>query len=331
MEQQPENNKLTYLPKIIGVVLLIVAFLVVSQFQKPTASTVGNNSNNVTASVEQNNTPVQAEALLVKQDTEAIYKKCVAEFPPQEFERVGCLLPYFSALTMEKSAEAALEKAKELKNANLINDCHLPAHAIGQTSFKKNDNNMGKAFVSCPQGCFEGCFHGVVEGFADNYGDVDSLLTKTPIPEVCEELGDDRKTKLHCVHGLGHGMMRHGIGKVTEKIDLCRNLTDINYRSGCESGVIMEYMNSYLVYSEPELKAKLNEICAPIDKPGYQDLMWLCMQQISDGLMAYTADPVKANAMCESLKQADYVRQCKEGISGSRHNPNDPLHNMMTH
>lgn len=264
--------------------------------------------------------------VLDENQAQTLMDKCVKEFKADDFYRVTCLLPYFEAVTMKQNAEAAIDKAKQLKSSGQINDCHLPAHVVGRTQFKKFNNNMGEAFVACPQGCFEGCYHGVIEGFADNNGDIDSLVTATAIPKICDDL-DSRKLKLHCVHGIGHGLMRHGAGKLTEKIDLCRNLND-DYSSGCLSGVVMEYMNSFLTLSESELRAALPKICQPFEAEKYKDLMWLCLQQISDGVLAYTGDIVKANELC-SVLAADFARQCREGLKDSRHNPEDPLHQQV--
>lgn len=267
-----------------------------------------------------------------EQEISDIYNKCVKEFKADEFDRVTCLLPYFEAVTVNEGAKMALAKAEDLKKQAQINDCHLPAHIIGQTTYKKF-GDIGKAFADCPLGCFEGCYHGVVEGFSDGAGDVDSLVTASEIPPVCNTFGDNRKFQLHCVHGIGHGLMRHGIGQVSEKIDVCRRITGDSFRSGCLSGVVMEYVNSYLVLSEKKLAAAIPTMCDTFKQDQYKDLMWLCIQEIADGVMAFTANVTKANAFCDLLT-GELVAQCEADIVGSRHNPNvkmDTEHDAESH
>ncbi len=308
-------------PYTIGIIILLIIAVT-------TAGIIGYRRK---IQVKKTTPPVTEEAkpeikeeppLVVQNDQEVsgIFDKCLREFKSDEYDRVTCLLPYFEAVTLKDGSKVALAKAEDLKIHAQINDCHLPAHIIGQTNYKKF-KDIGKAFADCPLGCFEGCYHGVVEGFSDGAGDVDALVTNSNIPPVCNSFGDNRKFQLHCVHGIGHGLMRHGIGQLSEKIDVCRRITGDGFRSGCTSGVIMEYVNSYLVLTEKQLKDAIPHMCDTFQQDQYKDLMWLCVQEIADGVMAYTANVAKANQYC-NLVSPDLIDQCKADVAGSRHNPN---------
>lgn len=263
---------------------------------------------------------VESEVMAVSPETLTLYGTCLQNNPADNYKRVTCLLPYFEELTRTNGAPYAIEKAKEMKAEGMLNDCHLPSHVIGAESLKLNNYDLGKTFSSCPLGCFEGCYHGAFEGYADHVGEIEELVTPGPIPEICLTVGEGRKETLQCVHGIGHGLMRHGESdRLLPMIDVCRRITDLDYRTGCLSGVIMENMNNNLELSEVDLKATLPHICDPIaNNPAYQDLEWLCIEEISDGLMQYTGgNREKSSEFCEVLPP-ETKAQCLEGIVGFR-------------
>lgn len=294
----------------IGVALVLVIIVLVYSFS----------DKKVPVQQSTETTQVESEVVVVSPETMTLYETCIQNNPADNYKRVTCLLPYFEELTMTFGANVALEKAKEMKESGMLNDCHLPAHVIGATNLKKFDHDLGKAFSACPLGCFEGCYHGAFEEYAEYTGKIEDLVTAGPIPEICTTVGDDRKETLHCVHGIGHGLMRHmSKDQMTSKIDVCNRITDLDYRTGCISGVIMENMNTHLELSETDLKAALPNICDPIaNNPTYQDLEWLCIEEISDGLMQYTGgDRAKSSEFCEVLPE-ETKTQCLEGIVGFR-------------
>lgn len=249
-----------------------------------------------------------------------IFEKCTSEFTKDQYQRVICLFPYFEMLAMQDGAQTALERAQELKKTGEINDCHLPSHIIGEANLKKLNYDLGKAFATCPLGCFDGCFHGAFEAYADHTGSIDNLITVGEVPEICETLGEDRAMKLQCVHGIGHGMMRHHkTSELLGKVDICKRITNIDYQTGCITGVFMENVNSYLELSEDKLKVALPKICEPIvNSTKYSELTWLCAQEISGGLIAYTGDDlVRAEKFCAVLS-SELKDRCIEGLTESR-------------
>ncbi len=254
------------------------------------------------------------------EEAQQLHDKCMSEFVAADYKRVICLLPYFKMITFEKGAEVAITEAKDLKQKKLINDCHLPSHSVGEANIEKNDYDLGKAFSTCPLGCFEGCFHGAFEGYAQKKGSIDNLVTPGPIPEICSEIGEDRAKKLQCVHGIGHGMMKHlKTSEMLGKIDICSQITELDYRTGCITGVVMENVNTYLELTPEKLKIALPKICEPIQKSTkYSNLLWLCAQEISSGLVAYTGDDrLKSEEFCGVLS-GELKTMCISGITESR-------------
>lgn len=277
-------------------------------------------------------TPVllQKEIVINEKDTKKIieesdniskiFNTCVSDFTRDQFQRVLCLLPYFEQLTLKDGTQLALKRAQELKKNGEINDCHLPSHSIGSANLKKLNNDLGRAFATCPLGCFDGCFHGAFEAYADYVGSIDNLVTVGEVPEICKTLGEDRAMKLQCVHGIGHGIMRHRkTSELLSKVDICNRITNLDYRTGCIDGVFMENVNNYLELSEDKLLASLPNICEPIvSSSKYSDLTWLCAQEISGGLIAYTGDDlVRAEKLCNVL-DFDLKIRCIDGLRSSR-------------
>lgn len=257
-----------------------------------------------------------------------LYDKCINEFTANQYQRVLCLFPYFKLLAKEEGVLVAIERAKELKATGEINDCHLPSHMIGEVNLEISNYDLGKAFSNCPLGCFEGCFHGAFEAYSDHVGGIENLVTAGDLPEICKTVGTDRKLKLQCVHGIGHALMRHHkTSELLGKIDICKRITDIDYQTGCVDGVFMENVNNYLELSESKLRESLPKICEPIEKSDkYKDLLWLCAQEISGGLIAYTGDNlVLAESICQSLS-GELEDRCIAGLTESRKTFSDTPH-----
>ncbi len=228
----------------------------------------------------------------------------------QAYQRSACLLPYFSKLTMQDSAEAAITQAQQFRKQHIVDDCHLIAHQVGHTNFEKYRNNTAQAFVTCPLGCIEGCFHGVMESYAETRS-TDQIISE--VPELCSSIGTDWLRRRQCIHGVGHGLLRHQLSQLESVVGLCRQLPDDFHQETCLGGVFMENMNNYLGQSLSDLQSSLPRVCESILNTQEQSLIGMCLQAMGEGLMFYTGhDLARARVLCSSL-ESQLQNDCYQG------------------
>jgi hypothetical protein len=231
----------------------------------------------------------------------SIFLSCQKETHP--YERLRCLIPYFEKLTRDGSALEAVAEAKKLQKEKMIDNCHLAAHAIGGENLRKNNNDVGKAFATCAAGCMEGCYHGVMEEYLSQSHDREALLNQ--LPHLCESVSHDLKLWRQCLHGVGHGLLRHDISLV-EAVKLCRGFGEVYPAKTCIGGVMMQNMNSIMLLDEKTFRSKLAGMCDPIDVFQDQALKRLCVEQIGEGIMFYAGhDLMKSKEFCGELPLDD--------------------------
>lgn len=223
-------------------------------------------------------------------------------------ERLKCLKPYFEEMVFRKNALAATDKARELQIKDTIDDCHLAAHFIGNAQYRKHADTLGTAFATCSTVCNEGCYHGVMEAYISDAKDINSIISDMPV--ICEKLSHDNRLKRQCVHGIGHGLLRHNSQSVESALSMCEGLGDDS--SVCEGGVLMENMNNYLLLGEDALGKKLPQICSEVEKTQDNSVSKKCYQAIGEGLMFYTGHNLeKSIEFCRELP-LQYQKTCTE-------------------
>lgn len=243
----------------------------------------------------------------VKRLLNSIPKECAELDKP--FERSQCLSSYFKILTQKASAKTALARAQALEREGVIDDCHLPAHEIGQVNFQKNENNVGKAFATCPLGCIEGCFHGVMEEYVQQEGSVEAIVEN--VEAVCTSAHEDPLLQRQCIHGIGHGLLQHKTDDMSEAIAQCKKMEGDFYQHTCLGGMFMENVNAYLSLSEEQLQNELPQICANIDA----ELLPLCLEVVGEGLMFHTGhDLERSTELCYGLPQ-EHQTLCIDGAT----------------
>lgn len=231
----------------------------------------------------------------------------------EPYKRGTCLLPYWRELTIEKGAGPALAEAIAFQKQGVIDDCHLSAHQIGRTNFDQFKNDIGQAFASCPMGCIEGCFHGVMEGYVEKNGSPIQILEE--VPKLCSSVSRDSLLQRQCVHGIGHGLLRHDPEAIAEVVALCTQLPSDFYRYTCLGGVFMENMSSYTSLDETALRAELPLVCEKVQNMDNGIYVPMCLRAIGEGLMFYTGhDLQKSIDLCSLLAPIDQ-NSCVSGAT----------------
>lgn len=246
----------------------------------------------------------EVEQLMVESTQQKVVKEPPEECLIQETARLRekCLFPYFAELTLDESAEVAMEHNKTLKAKGVIDDCHIISHEIGHANYEKYKNNVGEAFISCSLGCLEGCFHGVIESYVGNSASPQTVIKK--VPELCSSLGTDQEKRSICIHGVGHGMLKHNLEQLKPVADLCRTLPSTADDIACLTGVFMENMNAYLSLRENELRSVMSNICQPILGGAEESDYAMCSEKIGEGLVTYfDNNRDRAKQFCEVLFQ----------------------------
>lgn len=221
--------------------------------------------------------------------------------------RTRCLIPYFEKLTREFSPRVAIAEAKKLQKEKVIDDCHIAAHIIGEENLKINDYDAGRAFSYCAPGCIEGCFHGVMEGYLARSTDVPETLKG--IPNLCENVSNDPLLRRQCLHGVGHGLLRHD-GTLLDALDLCKTFSDTFSQETCAGGVFMQNVNNIMFLDEDSFRKEIPKLCSTLSETGEKNL---CIESVGEGIMFYTGhDLERSKDLCSELL-TDERNVCEKG------------------
>ncbi len=214
--------------------------------------------------------------------------------------------PYFEEIVQNESANNALEFVYKLEKEEQISDCHVPAHWIGEANLLKYNNDAGLALATCSPGCIEGCQHGVIEKYTQ-YNDIQSVAN------VCSELESvDRILYRQCLHGLGHGVMRHGQLTYTEANNVCDTLDTEFEKDTCMGGADMEFFDQFIELGEKEFKRNINTICEKEKETEYFDA---CVVGVGYGSMVVTGHRTyKAIKLCELFEEEKDRELCTKGV-----------------
>lgn len=294
--------------KIVIILLITVSIIVIYlRFGNQPSTGITQKTDNQELIVESKSAELSVD--LAAELVEEVPSECLVKETARLREK--CLFPYFEKVTLNQSAEFAMKKNKELKAQGVIDDCHLISHEIGHANYEKHKNNVGEAFISCSLGCLEGCFHGVIESYVGNSASPQSVIKK--VPELCSSLGADQEKRTICIHGVGHGMLKHNLEQLKPIADLCRTLPSTADDIACLTGVFMENMNAYLSLREDELRSVMSNICKPILGGVEESDYAMCSEKIGEGLVTYfNNDREKAKLFCEGLPEGP-KEECVRG------------------
>lgn len=235
------------------------------------------------------------------------------------YQKWSCSRAYFEKVTNNFSAATAMEEAMKLREDEVVRDCHLFAHIIGEATLEKNNFNVSEAFFSCSFGCANGCFHGVMERFIRNEADPYNAVSK--IQNMCDSVESDNwMLKRNCVHGVGHGLLAHGYLTLREAMDACE-VFGPGWGDFCVGGLIMEHMDQYLLLNLDKEKfiEIIPEICSEFEIEELGD----CLESLALGLLYYTGYDVQhSEELCQALESPWLANICKQyvasGVIGER-------------
>lgn len=234
--------------------------------------------------------------------------------PPECLEIEGasmrrqCLEPHLQALAREESAEYAVCQAARLQANGTIDDCHLLAHAIGETNLEIEHGDAGAALATCGGGCIEGCMHGVMQTFVRSLPrEVDTV--GDAVYPLCD--GVDSDLVYACVHGVGHGLRSHGFLELLDALGVCAGAPDHDWAETCMGGVLMEQVDLWLPLQLEGLGDVLPRICADLEGDSRYPH---CVAAIGEGLMFRTGHDLTASEdLCLRLAAPDAIAECVHG------------------
>ena len=219
-----------------------------------------------------------------------------------------CLEPHLQDLAREESAAYAVCQAAHLQADGTIDDCHLLAHAIGETNLEIHHGDAGAALATCGGGCIEGCMHGVMQAFVGTLPRDVETVGEAVYP-LCDDVDED--LVYACVHGLGHGVRSHGFLTFLDAIDVCAGAPTHEWGEICVGGVFMEQVDQWLPLQLEGLGDVLPQIC--VDLEG-DSLYPHCVAAIGEGLMFRTGhDLAKTEDLCLRMADPDAIAECVHG------------------
>jgi hypothetical protein len=219
-----------------------------------------------------------------------------------------CLEPHLRQLARDESAEYAVCQAARLQADGTIDDCHLLAHAIGETNLEIHDGDAGLALATCGGGCIEGCMHGVMRTLVGTLPR-DAALVGEAVYRLCADVADD--LAYACVHGIGHGLRSHGFLELLAAIEVCAGGPDHGWSETCLGGVLMEQVDQWLPLELEGLGDVLPRICEDLEgDPLYAH----CVAAIGEGLMFRTGHDLQVTEdLCLRLADPDAIAECVHG------------------
>lgn len=189
-------------------------------------------------------------------------------------------------------------------------DCHKVAHKIGRLAFHKF-NNVAKAATATDDICNSGYLHGVIEEYFKNNKDY-----LASIKNVCRDY-EDKTTKWHCSHAVGHALMLVGNNDLKWALDFCNNNYLGSERERCANGVFMEnFSNKDNALDSNTLKADnffypCNDFVPEDEKPD-------CYMYAPDFIVAINpGNYTKAFEACSQITDRTNHNYCISGV-GSR-------------
>jgi hypothetical protein len=203
------------------------------------------------------------------------------------------------------------------RDASLASICHVWGHHIGFAAVEKLEDPIAalKAGIENAMTCGAGYIHGVLVRSGAN----EALKQKfySGLEKICEayDFKTDRRKRLHCVHGLGHGLLVLNDFDLPKAIKDCEKLPFEWDKVFCSGGVFMENASSehtndippYLHLDDPFYP------CTIVNK-AYQSI---CFHfTVGDVLLRWNKMSIKeAFDFCSRTKDIAFKNGCYKGVS----------------
>ncbi|HSW47845.1 MAG TPA: hypothetical protein VLG67_02080 [Candidatus Saccharimonadales bacterium] len=150
-----------------------------------------------------------------------------------------CYSKYFYTLTKKNDLGLARKTLIALQDIDPV-DCHFIGHRIAQAETEKNPENWKNVIKKdSPSMCSGGFIHGALE--VHLLHDPSFVINDHSIEFICKELiGNNPFNQLSCSHGMGHLLLVQFTGDINKASNVCENISDLQNRYECLSGVFME-------------------------------------------------------------------------------------------
>ena len=129
--------------------------------------------------------------------------------------------------------------------------CHELSHRVGRASYDRY-KSAEEALAHDDRKCQYGYRHGVFEAFAGAEGPAGVNRLASTICKVYENMAglteDERNLEIgECLHSVGHAAAVAYPTDVKSAVSTCDVFEDSSSKQGCAGGVLMEFVNSYML------------------------------------------------------------------------------------
>lgn len=165
----------------------------------------------------------------------------------------SCWEEQFSSLASRYDIKKVLASIKTWRTSfgDITGFCHELEHRVGRTAYDRLQS-VSDALRLDDRDCQYGYRHGVFEAFASQAGPEAVSQAAGTICETYKELKDlnDNEMNLEigeCLHALGHAAAIANPDNVVAAVTVCDAVVERSSKIGCAGGVLMEFVNSYLL------------------------------------------------------------------------------------
>ena len=165
----------------------------------------------------------------------------------------SCWEEQFASLAARYDIKKVLSSIKTWRTnfGDITGFCHELEHRVGRAAFDRL-KSVTDALRLDDRDCQYGYRHGVFEAFASQSGPEAVLKVAGTVCETYKELTDLTPDEMNlevgeCLHSLGHAAAIAFPTDVVAAVKVCDAVVALASKTGCAGGVLMEFVNSYLL------------------------------------------------------------------------------------
>ena len=239
-------------------------------------------------------------------------RRCASLEPAQ---RLGCFDRANRAATSGFAIRRRLAVFQKLVADGRMDDCHMPAHALGHYAAMAFDDR-GRALRAGGTRCGGGYLHGVVQGAFHVAGATDA---PGRVPGFCNVVAREPGLYSGCIHGLGHALLE-STGRIDDALSACGTLNGDTERNRCTGGVMMQNSMQHVTLPEDQYIDAAPHACAALKATPGSRTSSLCHTQIGEiAMIRYGHDLPRAAKICEAIPDASGRAACLAGARTEWH------------
>ena len=165
----------------------------------------------------------------------------------------SCWEDQFASLASRYDIKKVLSSIKTWRTSfgDITGFCHELEHRVGRAAYDRL-KSAPEALRLDDRDCQYGYRHGVFEAFASQAGPEAVLDIAGTVCETYKELTDLTPDEMNlevgeCLHSLGHAAAIAYPTDVVSAVKVCDAVVERSSKVGCAGGVLMEFVNSYLL------------------------------------------------------------------------------------